>query len=309
MMLPRLRDIECFLMVVEAGAFRRAAKGKSSTQSTMSRRVRRLEDQLGVSLLERGPAGVRMTNAGKVFHSQVRTVLENLSDAVEKAGRAGVAIDGVLKLGTLGSISCGVLRSLVLTIKERHPGVVVTLEEGHLTDMSRRIRSHELDALFAPRREGFGDLDRLELSAEPLVLAVSRKNGLFSSGEVSWAELAKVSFLTTVNDVGPQIRAEIAMSASQHGFEPAIFEHDVSRDTLLNMVGLDVGVALCPASWTGASYPDVTYVNLAERRLFHYMIAWSARNDNPALRRLIGLAKVMSAAAPSAPSRTPDPSP
>lgn len=296
-------------MVVEVGAFRRAARGSSSTQSTMSRRVRRLEDQLGVSLLERGPAGVRMTNAGKAFHSQVMTVLENLSDAVEKAGRAGAAVDGILKLGTLGSISCGVLRSLVLMFKERHPGVVITLEEGHLTDMSRRILNHELDALFAPKREDFGDLDRIELSAEPLVLAVSGKNGLFGSGEVSWSELASVPFLTTANDVGPQISAEIAMAASQHGFEPTILEHDVSRDTLLNMVGIDVGVALCPASWTGASYPDVRYVRLAERRLFPYMIAWSARNDNPALRRLIGLAKVISAAAPSVPSRTPDPSP
>lgn len=296
-------------MVVEAGAFRRAANGEAGTQSTISRRVRRLEDQLGVSLLERSPAGIRLTNAGKAFHSQVTTVLENLSDAVEKAGRAGAAIDGTLKLGTLGSISCGVLRSLVLNIKERHPGVVIALEEGHLADMSRRLRTHELDAVFAPRREDIGDLDWLELSAEPLVLAVSRKNGLSGSGDVGWPELASASFLTTVNDVGPQIRAEISMSALQHGFEPTIFEHEVSRDTLLNMVGLDVGVTLCPASWTGASYPDVDYINLAESRLFHYMIAWSARNDNPALRRLIGLAKVMAAAAPSAPSQTPDPSP
>src|ERR1700726_1714030 len=76
------------LVVAECLSFRRAARVLGTQQSAISRRVRALEDVLGVSLFERNPAGVRPTTAGAQFFEQARDGLRQLYDAIKTAGVA-----------------------------------------------------------------------------------------------------------------------------------------------------------------------------------------------------------------------------
>ena len=78
-------------------------------QSVIGRRVRALEDKLGVSLFERTPGGVRLTTAGARFFEQARAGLRQLDDAVQTAGAAGRGVIGQLHIGiflTLAVVLC-----------------------------------------------------------------------------------------------------------------------------------------------------------------------------------------------------------
>jgi DNA-binding transcriptional LysR family regulator len=91
-------------------SFRRAARALGLRQSAVSCRVRELEDELGVSLFERGRTGVRVTNPGALFLEQARNALEQLSHAAKAAGAAGRGAVGRLNVGILSSMGGGFLR-------------------------------------------------------------------------------------------------------------------------------------------------------------------------------------------------------
>ena len=80
-----LRDIDVLMAVTEAGSFRRAAAALRLEPSAVSRRVRRMEDLLGVSLFERNGSGVRLTDAGKLFHEEASNAVSLLDGAVRLA--------------------------------------------------------------------------------------------------------------------------------------------------------------------------------------------------------------------------------
>src|ERR1700730_8115718 len=113
------------LLVGEYLSFRRAASALGVRQSAVSRRVRELEDELGVSIFERHHAGVRVTNAGIRFLQEAREALLQLDHAVKTAVAAGSGTIGRLSIGILSSMATGYLRELIQVYCSHHPGVTV----------------------------------------------------------------------------------------------------------------------------------------------------------------------------------------
>jgi len=109
------------LLVGEYLSFRRVATVLGVRQSAVSRRVRELEDELGVSLFERHHAGVRITNAGVRFLQEARAALLQLDQAVKTATAAGSGTIGRISIGILSSIGTGYLRDLIEVYRSRTP--------------------------------------------------------------------------------------------------------------------------------------------------------------------------------------------
>jgi DNA-binding transcriptional LysR family regulator len=129
-------------------SFRRAASLLGIRQSAISRRVRALEDELGVSLFERHQSGVRVTNAGANFLQQARDALGQLDYAAKTAGAAGRgAVDG-LGIGILSSMASGFLRELIQRYSEQHPEVAIQIPEGASADHIAAVRRRHLDVAF-----------------------------------------------------------------------------------------------------------------------------------------------------------------
>lgn len=103
------------------GSFRKAADLLSLKQSNLSRRVRRLEDHLGIALFERTSGGVRATAAGRDFFSGVRRVLNELQIVVDGAKAVGRGDAGYLTIGFYTSLSAGNLRASLVEFGRRFP--------------------------------------------------------------------------------------------------------------------------------------------------------------------------------------------
>jgi DNA-binding transcriptional LysR family regulator len=136
------------MLVAECLSFRRAGSKLGTPHSVVGRRIRALEDDLGVSLFERHAGRVQPTVAGVRFFAQCRGPLQQLDFAVKTAGAAGRGAVGRLNIGILSSMAAGFLRELVRTYHERQPDVLVHLLEGASVEQIALVRKGQLDVAF-----------------------------------------------------------------------------------------------------------------------------------------------------------------
>jgi DNA-binding transcriptional LysR family regulator len=304
-----LKDLNCFVAVAEACGFRRAAQQLNVEQSALSRRIRSLEEQLGVSLFERHRGGVRLTVAGGRFLHDVRIVFSHLEAALRTVRAAGHAGEGTLKIGVVASISSSFVNSLLRSYRVAHPTVSMEIVEGepraHVADVVGRA----LDLAFltgTPQPQG---CDAEQLWHEPILAALSSDDPRAAAGILQLSDMAEDQFIVSRSAPGPEIHDFIVQRLATLGFSPRIDHHRVAREGLMAMVGLGFGVTLISGAEAGVSYPHVAVVPLAGEVL-PFSAIWSPENDNPALRRLLSAARVQARKASGAlPSRTPDPSP
>ncbi|MEW6256312.1 MAG: LysR family transcriptional regulator [Pseudomonadota bacterium] len=100
-----LRHLRCFLAAAEHASFRRAGTALGIQASSVSRRIRDLEDQLGVSLFQRHNGGVRLTVAGEKFKARARAIIEQVSEGVVDNSVIGCGVDGRIRIGLVATAS------------------------------------------------------------------------------------------------------------------------------------------------------------------------------------------------------------
>ena len=304
-----LRQLRYFAAVADARGFRRAGLQIGVRQSALSKSVRDLEEELGVSMFERHAGGVRLTHAGWQFLARVRTILEELDGALWAVAAEGRGSEGRLRIGLLASISTSHVRDLIQLWRDGHPRVVLDFTEADPREHLAALRDRRLDAFVATEASADPDLDSEELWAEQIFAAFPVSHAKADHAGVMLDELADECFIVTKSAPGPQIRNFLIRRLASAETYPRIRRYAVGRETLMAMVGLNFGVSLMSGSGTGVDYPGVKFVPaLGEAVRTH--VVWSPDNDNPALRRFLSLARVMrNEVRNGAPLQRPDPSP
>lgn len=305
-----LRDLDIMIKVVEVGSFRGAAAEFRVEPSAVSRRIRSLEDRLGASLFERSRSGVRLTDAGRLFHDGTRTAIEHLDHAVRSVLVAGRGGSGNVTIGITGSLSSCFLGQLIRTFRAEHPSVVMTISEGSHHDHLAGIADHSLDIAFVlgcSKPEGF---DAEHLWSEPVLAALASDDQRTVQPRLSFSSLAHDHFITSSDPSGLEVHDFIIRSLSGVNFRPNISRYRIGREAVIKMVGLDFGTSLACGAEIHVSYPHVTFVPLVGEEV-PFSAIWSPQNDNPALRRLVSLARRLrgSVGRTDAVEQTPDPSP
>src|ERR1700734_190501 len=177
-----LRQLEYFVTVVDEGSFTRAAELLQVSQPGLSHQIQTLERQLGGPLLERLPRGVRLTPAGRTALPHARASLAHAERATSAALRASGLDAGELHVGTLYSISIGVLPAALATWRRGCPGVQVRLVEfRHTNDLIAAMEAGQADVAVGPVPPGWDGPVR-EIGAEEFVLAAAPGTGLPGTG-------------------------------------------------------------------------------------------------------------------------------
>jgi len=308
----RLQQLRYAALAAEFGSFRRVGRVVGKNPSQISRKIADLEDHLGVSLFERGAFGVRPTIAGSQFIVSIRAALDQIDEAVAIAGAAGRAETGILRIGIVLTIAKGALRHLIEAYADQHADIELVLVDGGRSGHLAAIRAHTLDVAFLPGDVSYDGFDVEIFWREQVHLAISDTHRLAELDRIDWADLAEDRFLVCRAEPGPEVRRYILRRAETHGFVPNIRHEDVGQETLMNLVAMGRGVTPVAEAWTGVGLPGLALVPLGdEDDIVPFSGYWSPANDNPALRRFLSLARIEAKrnGAPSAPSRTPDPSP
>ena len=170
----KLSQLRNFTAVVEAGAVRQAAKILNLSQSSVTKSIQQLEDDLGVELLHRGAHGVAATEAGKALFARIKTVEAELRHArndVEAIQGAGL---GEIRVSASPSVATGLLPRAVIAFQRTHPRVSFHILEGVYPDILPAIRTGDLDLAIClvPGRPRDDSLNFISLVRDRLVPAV-----------------------------------------------------------------------------------------------------------------------------------------
>lgn len=158
--------------------FRHAANVLGVTQSSVSARIKALEEALGIVLFERRHRGVRLTEAGRRFIAEVSAGIDHLDYAVRTAGAVSNGGEGRLAIGLHASIAFGFLADLRSRFRSAYPKVEQAIMEGRSSETIALVRDGKLDVAFVVGAVEAPDCHSRELWQEPLVIALPAEHPL-----------------------------------------------------------------------------------------------------------------------------------
>ena len=282
------------LAVAEYLNFRHAANALGVSLSSVSARVKTLEQDLGVLLFERHARGVRLTEAGRQFVEHVSAGVDQLDHAVKTAGMAASGECGRLRIGVHALIPRSFLAGLIGQYRADYPGIEVEITEGTARDAVMQLRADRLDIVFMAGTPELPDCHTRRIWTEPLVAALPDRHRLAKQAAVTWADLAGETFLARHGGTGPQVHDHIVLRLAGRWPASSIQRFDVERGTLLSMVGQGFGVTIVGAATSLLRTSDVTFLPAADQpEPVPFSAVCSPFNCSAALRNLLTLAREM----------------
>lgn len=288
-----LRHLRYFVAAAEQGSFRKAADTLQIRESSISRRIRDMEDQIGASLFIRQSGGVHLTLAGQRFLRRARHAIEQIEEGTREVRAIGGNASGHLTVGLFSSLASGFLSRLFDVYDDSHPGVQVDFVDASAREHSVAIGQLETDIAFTIGQLNVRNCEAVHLWTEGLCVALPASHHLAQKEQLSWADLAGEIFLVRPGGSGAEVRDYIGRCLVGFDPRPTIKVQRVGRYSLLGLTAARHGIALVIQSETAISIPGVVYRPIKEEILPFFMI-FSSRNDNPAARALISLARKMS---------------
>lgn len=256
-----LRHLNYFIAVAEELHFGRAASRLGIAQPPLSQQIRRLEEELGVLLLERSNRRqVKLTPAGAAFLHEARAAVAQAEQAVLAAQRAAQGQEGHLTVGVIGSVTFDLLPAILKTFHTRYPNVVLDLRELTSSEQLEALRQERLHVGFVRRGADVSDLHLEPLLTEPLVVALPEGHRLAARTRVSLQELAREPLILTPPHAGCGLIRELIFTACQEaGFSPRIAQQATQIQTIIGLVAGELGVTLVPASVQSFQRRGVVY--------------------------------------------------
>ena len=303
----KLVSISQALLVAEHLSFSRAAQVLGVRQSAVSRRVRDLEDNLGVSLFEREATGVRLTEAGRRFLDRSRAALAEIDYAVKSAANAGCGAEGAIRIGILSSLSNGFVRDLLAQYRAEHPEIEIDLVEGPANGHVARISERLLDIAFIFGTPSAPHCDSALLWEARVFVALPEGHHFAAEEAISPESLRNEHFIVSREAPGPEIHDGLVRRLAATGHTISVARYGVGRETLMHMVALGFGISVISEAGVATRYPRVVFRPLATAEdMLPYSAVWLPGNDNPALRRFLSLARSLASGrlAPIAPKWT-----
>lgn len=282
-----LRHLRSFIAVAETLHFGRAAERLHLTQPPLSRQIAALEKDLGVRLFQRGTRHTALTAAGEQFLGDARAVLASFEQACRTVRLVERGELGELSMAFMMHAAYAVLPSVVRDFTAAHPHVSLELREEIPSQILDAVCSGRYDAGITFRIPPVKGIAMHSLHHEPLCLAVPLGHRLASETVVKPSQLVGEALIAAPMDVSVILREAIVGYCRRGGVEPIIRLEAQLQQTIISLVGEQMGVALVPDSVRRLSVAGVTFCALAEPPVLEHVLLYRPANLNPTLRLLL----------------------
>jgi DNA-binding transcriptional LysR family regulator len=280
--------------VVRHGSFSRAAQALYLTQPAVSRQIAKLEHEVGVRLLERTPAGLRLTDAGRVALERAEAIAGHLAAAEAELEAIATLGAGRLRLCAFPTAASTLVLDAIRLFLKRHPGVELSFVEAGTRAGLRRLRAGEVDLALAFRERGQpapSDWDGLEaehLLVDPLYVALPRKHRLADREAIRLRDLRDDGWIQAVQAGSTGITYRACLAA---GFEPRIVALSDHAPITQGLVAAGIGVTLISSLSVPQARKDIVVRPLKpagpERDVFAASLPGSIRP--PSIAAMVGI--------------------
>ena len=240
-----LRDLKYLIALADLRHFGKAADACFVSQPTLSTQVRKLEEELGVTLVERAPRKVMLTATGQDVVQRARRIVADVEQMREAARRSKDPESGSLRLGVFPTLAPYLLPHVVPQLRERFPQLELLLVEEKSDVLLQRLREGRLDAALLALPVHDEQLHTEFLFDEPFVLAAPQGHELATRTSLHVDELSDETLLLLED--GHCLRDQALDVCRLSGAQEKSGFRATSLETLRQMVAAGVGVTLLPA--------------------------------------------------------------
>lgn len=240
-----LRDLGYLVALADLRHFGKAADACFVSQPTLSTQVKKLEEELGVTLVERAPRKVMLTVAGQDVVARARRILADVEQMKESARRSQDPGSGTLRLGVFPTLGPYLLPHVLPQLQLRFPNLELLLVEEKSDVLLDRLRQGKLDAALLAMPVHDEQLHAEVLFDEPFLLAAPAQHPLASKATMTMDQLADETLLLLED--GHCLRDQALDVCRLSGANERTGFRATSLETLRQMVAAGVGVTLLPA--------------------------------------------------------------
>ncbi|HKN26628.1 MAG TPA: LysR family substrate-binding domain-containing protein [Roseiarcus sp.] len=193
---------------------------------------------------------------------------------------------GRLVIGFYTSLSAGNLRATLTDVSQRFPQLEIELTESSRKRLATALRNGGVDIAIVPGAAPLSESTVLALWSERILVAIPEGHPLTDRQAVYWIDLKDETVLLSRRDPGPELHDLLIAKTASPGDRPKIVRHDVSRGSLMSLVGAGFGITLLTEASAGAIIAGLVYREVrdgAEPARIGYSAHWREDNQNPAL--------------------------
>lgn len=289
-----LRHLRYFKALAETLNFTRAAERLHMAQPPLSRQIGQLEEELGTLLVERGRP-LRLTEAGRYFHEQTGTLLQQLEQIAATTRRIGQGQRHWLGIGFAPSTLYGLLPELTRELR-RDAELQLDLVEMTTVQQVEALKAGRIDIGFGRIRIDDPAIEQRVLYEDPLVAVLPRGHALCGTTP-SLAQLAGEPFVLYPATPRPSYADHVLALFAHHGLSVKVGQWSNELQTALGLVAAGLGVTLAPASVRQQHRADLEYTGVSDRDAVSPIILSRRKDDaGPELQRCLELIEGLLAA-------------
>ncbi len=253
--------VQAFVAIADEGSFQGAADALHVTQTAITQRLRKLEDFLGVTLIERTTRSLALTEIGRNFLPQARRLLGELSGALAEIRETGVARRGDVSIACVPTVGIQYLPRILQAYSARHPHNRIRILDHASSAVAQAVLRREVEFGINIGGEHHPELTSAPLTVDRFVLICREDHPLAQRRRIGWRQLQPYPLIFAGEVSGNRALLDVALEASQVALRSF---YEVQRSsTAVGLVAEGVGAAIVPrlAIQKGA-YPTVRIVDL-----------------------------------------------
>lgn len=246
-----LKQMEYFITIVNEGSISAAAKSLHISQPPLSTQMKLLEEELGVTLFQRGSRSIILTEAGKLFYDRAQGILDMTGAARQELEQMGRGLHGALRLGMISSVETEAIINRITAFRTQHPGVNFCIYEGNTYQLMDKLNTGLIEAAIVRTPFPEESYDCLYLAEEPMMAVGMAKHFPDPHADsISLGQLAACPLIiyrrweNVLNHMLP------------HNRQDYLCVNDDAR-TSLSWADTGIGIAITPASIARCTRPGM----------------------------------------------------
>ncbi|MGP7817265.1 acetoin biosynthesis transcriptional regulator AlsR [Niallia sp. 01092] len=279
-----LRQLQYFVTLAEELHFGRAAARLNMTQPPLSQQIKHLEEEVGFPLFHRSNRLVELTEAGNVFLSQVRTVLNQLNKAVETASLTARGELGKIVIGFVGSATYEILPPAIREFRSMYPSVDIDLRQLSIPKQLTALLQGEIDIGFLHPPVSSDELISKSLMQSDSIFVIPKDHRLAKQENISIKDIKDEAIISLSKGAWPSLYTNFVSLCEKYGFQPNIVQESTDCQMVIGLVTAGIGIAVIPTTAKNPHNLDVVYKKIEKDELIaEWIISYKRENHNPAL--------------------------
>ncbi|GAB3194530.1 LysR family transcriptional regulator [Nesterenkonia suensis] len=251
------RRLEYFLILVSEGSYKRAAARLFISQPALSQQIKKLEQTLGVQLIDRRAQGFTLTEAGQHVFDQSHRVLDEVSQLTALASGVSPSTVGRLRLGIVPGLFWGSVTRVIRDFTRRYPAIDISMRKGRTAALHEQLSSHQLDVVISYSPPTDPGAQSAIILREEYAAVVPDDHALALRRSLRMEDLRDETFFIIPRQVSPSDYDAVITACRQADFSPRISTHGTPELSVqenyfsqMGAISTGLGVAIIPLSFS-----------------------------------------------------------